>query len=723
MSVLVEKDESPALSVSQNQLLIPVPEDVPTSDKRLDDPSLYINQELSWLEFNQRVLDEAFDKRHPLLERVKFLAISFSNADEFYMIRVSGLQQKAGASPTDTSFDGRTPQEGLQALRTKYTDMLRDQCHLWRDELLPALQEERIHILEYSQLTRSQKKELKAVFEREIFPVLTPLAIDPGHPFPHISNLSLNLAVVVRDPALGERLARMKVPGVISRLVPVPSDKADTIKFVWLEQLVAANLNALFPGVDVVASYPFRVTRDADMDIAEDEASDLLQTIEQGLRQRQFGAVARLEVLPTMPADLRNLLAANLLVDKNDVYESPAHLGLTDIMQLMKLDRPDLKDPPLIQHIPATLATMLEKRTAEDAFAAISQKDIFLHHPYDNFKPIIGLIESAAHDSAVMAIKQTLYRVGSKSPIVQALADARDEDTQVAVLVELKARFDEENNIVWARALEEAGVHVAYGLVGLKTHCKLCLIVRKENGVIKRYLHLGTGNYNATTARIYTDFSMLTARQDLASDVSELFNLLTGYSRQRRYRKLLVAPVNMREKLTFLIEREAANAAAGRPARILMKMNALTDPQMIRSLYAASRAGVQIDLIVRGMCCLRPGVRGISERIRVVSVVGRFLEHSRAYYFHNGGRTPSLYLGSADLMNRNLSRRVEVLFPVEDPALRRHIRDNVLEITLKDTCQARILRADGTWVRVRPTKGEAPFNSQEWFTDHDQSYC
>jgi polyphosphate kinase len=564
---------------------------------------------------------------------------------------------------------------------------------------------------------------LKAYFEHEIFPVLTPLAIDPGHPFPHISNLSLNLAVVVRDAVLGERYARMKVPGVVPRLVTVPAEKqGDDVHFVWLEDIVAANLDSLFPGLEVVESYPFRVTRDADMDIAEDEAADLLQTIEQGLRQRQFGAVVRLEVQPAMPPNLRELLISNLLVDNRNVYEFDGPLGLTDIMQLMKVDRPDLKDAPLQPHLPQKLVSLVENRNAEDAFAAIANKDLFLHHPYDAFQPIIGLIDAAAHGSGVLAIKQTLYRVGSKSPIVKALIEARDEDAQVAVLVELKARFDEENNIEWAKALEDAGVHVAYGLVGLKTHCKVTLIVRKEAGGIRRYLHLGTGNYNATTARIYTDFSMMTAREDLASDVSELFNLLTGYSRQRKYRKLLVAPVNMRDRLTALIEREAKHAQSGRPARLLFKMNSLNDPQMIRSLYGASRAGVKIDLIVRGMCCLRPGVAGISENIRVTSIVGRFLEHSRAYYFHNGGRTPSLYLGSADLMNRNLSRRIEVLFPVEDSALRRHIRDNILEVSLRDNVQARLLKPDGTWVRIKPHKGETPFSSQDYFMDHSQSY-
>jgi polyphosphate kinase len=515
----------------------------------------------------------------------------------------------------------------------------------------------------------------------------------------------------------------MKVPGVVPRLVPVPPEKSgDGAHFVWLEDVVSANLDSLFPGLEVVACFPFRVTRDADMDIAEDEASDLLQTIEEGLRQRQFGAVVRLELQPSMPHNLRDLLVSNLLVGTSDVYEFDGPLGLTDVMQLMKVDRPDLKDVPLLPHLPQKLLSLVENRNGEEAFAAIAQKDLFLHHPYDAFQPVIGLIDAAAHSTGVLAIKQTLYRVGSKSPIVKALIEARDEDAQVAVLVELKARFDEENNIEWAKALEDAGVHVAYGLVGLKTHCKVTLIVRKEGGEIRRYLHLGTGNYNATTARIYTDFSMLTAREDLATDVSELFNLLTGYSRQRKYRKILVAPVNMRDRITAFIEREAKHAQAGRPARLLFKMNALNDPQLIRALYTASRAGVKIDLIVRGTCCLRPGVPGISENIRVISIVGRFLEHSRAYYFHNGGRTPSLYLGSADLMSRNLNRRIEVLFPVEDAALRRHIRDKILEVSLRDTAQARLLKPDGSWIRIKPRNGEEPFSSQAYFMDHQNSY-
>jgi polyphosphate kinase len=465
----------------------------------------------------------------------------------------------------------------------------------------------------------------------------------------------------------------------------------------------------------VLSSFPFRVTRNADIEIQEDEASDLLRTIEQGLRQRHFGAVVRLEINKNMPDEVRELLASNLLVREEDVYEYNGPLGLSDLFELSKIDRPDLKDIPLKTKLPPELEEAISKEQPDDLFTCLSKRDILLHHPYDSFRPVIGLINSAAHSSGVLAIKQTLYRVGAKSPIVKALSDARDEDTQVAVLVELKARFDEENNIEWAKELEEAGVHVVYGLVGLKTHCKIALVVRKERDGIKRYLHLGTGNYNATTARLYTDFSLFTTNEDLTSDVSDVFNLLTGYSLQKNYRKLLVAPINMRTRLVEMIRREAEHARAGKPARLIFKMNSLVDPQMIQEIYAAAQAGVKVDLLVRGICCLRPGVSGISENIRVISIVGRFLEHSRAYYFHNGGNKPDLYLGSADLMQRNLDRRVEILFPIEDPAQLAYIRDDVLEIMLADTSQARLLLPDGVWVRVLPAKDDVEFNSQEWF--------
>ena len=677
----------------------------------LNDPSLYLNRELSWLAFNERVLGEARDPSQPLLERVKFVAIAHSNLDEYYMVRVSGLQQQVAAAMTDVSPDGMTSAEQLTVLRERVALMLSEAAGLFQDALLPALQKAGIEICDYADLSRVQQRALRGYFERDVFPVLTPLALGPGHPFPHISNLSLNLAVVVRDPDLGERFARMKIPGILPRFVACPADGSGAKQcFVWLEQVIAANLESLFPGLQITESYPFRVTRDADLEIQEDEASDLLLTVEQGLRRRQFGDVARLEVTTAMPGRLRELLIENLLVNPADVYALPGPLGLSDLMQIWKQDRPDLKDPPLIPAVPTSLSD-----PGKSILDVIGEQDVLLHHPYDSFGPILDFIKTSVNDPGVLAIKQTLYRVGSNSPIVKSLAAARDDDTQVAVLVELKARFDEENNIEWAKALEDSGVHVVYGLIGLKTHCKVALVVRKErDGALRRYVHLGTGNYNPITARIYTDISLFTARPDIASDVSELFNHLTGYSRQRRYRKLLVAPVNMRERLMQMIAREADWTRRGKPARLILKTNTLTDIPIIRALYAAAQAGVKIDLIVRGACCLRPGVPGVSENIRVVSIVGRFLEHSRIYYFHNGGRY-QIYCGSADLMRRNLDRRVEVLFPVEDPALKKQLRDETLEVYLKDTANAHVLQPDGTYLRLRPAPGEAPFSAQDWF--------
>lgn len=681
---------------------------------RLDDPALYLNRELSWLKFNDRVFGEAQDPSHPLLERVKFLSIFHSNLDEWYMVRISGFQQQVAAGMTDVTPDGMTSAEQLAAIRKRVAPALADASAFFQNILLPELRQAGICMTKYADLTRVQQKSLREDFLQEIFPVLTPLALGPGHPFPHISNLSLNLAVVVRDPQHGERFARMKVPGVLSRLVQCPPASEDDSckRFVWLEEVIAANLDVLFEGLQVIESYPFRVTRDADLEIREDEASDLLQTVEQSIQQRQFGDVCRLEISAEMPERIRTLLIENLLVDPADVYALDGPLGLSDAMQIAKLDHPNLKDPPLIPYTPPEFAAV-----NAPILDIIGERDHLLHHPFDSFTPIIDLIRTGSRDPDVLAIKQTLYRVGSNSPIVKLLAEARDDDTQVAVLVELKARFDEENNIEWARALENSGVHVVYGLLGLKTHCKVALVVRKEkDGALRRYVHLGTGNYNPITARIYTDFSFLTARPDIAADVSALFNLLTGYSRQKRYRKLLVAPVNMRERFLEKIAREAAIARRGKPARLILKTNTLSDEPIIRALYDAAQAGVKVDLIVRGVCCLRPGVPGLSENIRVVSIVGRFLEHSRIYYFHNGGR-PQIYLGSADLMRRNLDRRVEVLFPVENSALKKLLRDDVLEIYLKDTARAHRLLSDGTYQRVQPEAGEAPFNSQRYFLE------
>jgi polyphosphate kinase len=682
--------------------------------------SAYINRELSWLEFNRRVLEEALDERHPLLERVKFLSIFSTNLDEFFMIRVAGIKQQVAAGVTVSAPDGMTPAEQLIAIRRVVTAQKELARRCWLDDILPKLHEMGIHLLDYADLTAEQRAMCKAYFEREVFPVLTPLAFDPSHPFPHISNLSINLAVAINDPEEGELFARVKVPAVLPRLIPLgggrcagPHPIASERRhcFVWLDQVIAEHVDALFPGMEVVETYAFRITRNADMEIQEEEAADLLRTIEQGVRARRFGAVVRLTIEHDMPARIRELLLANLKLTPDDIYEVRGPLGLADLMLLTKLDRPDLKDVPFFPHAPAVLRHC---RSSAELFAAIRAQDILLHHPFDSFQPLVELIEAAAEDPEVLAIKQTLYRVGLNSPIVKALMHAREQDKQVTVLVELKARFDEENNITWARALERAGVHVVYGLVGLKTHAKIALVVRRETDGLRRYVHLGTGNYNATTARIYTDLGLLTAREEIGADASDLFNFLTGYSRQRRYRTLLVAPVNLRERLSALIAREIEHAEAGRGGRLIFKLNAVVDPAMIELLYRASQAGVRIDLIARGICCLRPGVAGMSEHITVRSVVGRFLEHSRVYYFANGGQD-EVYLGSADLMQRNLDRRVETLFPIEEPSLVAHIRDDLLGVYLRDNVRARLLLPSGSYERAQPEEGAAPLDSQAFF--------
>lgn len=676
-------------------------------------PSLYINRELSQVEFNRRVLNECLSLEHPLLERVKFLAIFSSNMDEFFMVRVSGLKQQVFLGITDRPADGLTPREQLLAVYRSVTRLFAEAMDIWQQNLLPQLVENGIHILSYSQLKRSQQKRLRDYFEREVFPVLTPLAFDPGHPFPHISNLSLNLAVEIRDPDTDERrFARVKVPATLPRLVPLkPIDPDELLtptvqKFVWLEEVIAANLDRLFPGMEINAVFPFRVTRNTDMEIQEEEADDLLLTMEENLRQRHFGSVVRLEIAEDTPEVIRTILITNLQISQYDVYTTSGPLSLSSLWQLHRLEMPELKDPPLFAATPPVLRS-------ENMFAVIQRQDILLHHPYDSFVPVIEFIEAAANDPDVLAIKQTLYRVGSNSPIVRALMRARENGKQVAVLVELKARFDEESNIEWARALENAGVHVVYGLIGLKTHCKLSLVVRRDRDGLRRYVHLSTGNYNGTTARMYTDLGLLTAREEIAADVTEVFNYLTGYSRQKEYRKCLVAPVNLREKLLAFIERETAFGPEG---YIFVKANSLVDASLIRALYRASQAGVRVDLVIRGICCLRPGLPDVSENIRVLSVIGRFLEHSRIYYFRNLGE-PDLYLGSADMMPRNIDRRVEVMFPIEDVGLRQEIEERIIKVYLQDTAKAVELQADGTYMPLstQVVDGEVLFSSQAWF--------
>jgi polyphosphate kinase len=681
----------------------------------LERPELYFNRELSWIEFNRRVFEEATDERHPLLERVKFVSIFETNLDEFIMIRLAGLKDQVASRKSLRSPDGRTADEQLAAVRQSLAPLVQEVRRYWRDTLLPLLSTGYIHVLDYEQLDEQQRNTMREYFENEIFPVLTPLAVDSSHRFPHISNLSLNLAVVITDAAHGENFARLKVPPTLPRLVPVPIDtdaeNAKETAFVWVEQVIAANLSLLFPGFDVWESYPFRVLRDADIELQEDEASDLLEYIEQEVRERRFGVVVDLAVNPSMPPRIRSLLLDKLEITSQDLTVIDGPLGMGDVMELHGLERSDLKDPPFNPRVPAFL------QRGADMFAAIRKHDVLLHHPYDSFNSVIEFIRAAADDPQVLTIKQTLYRVGSNSPIVGNLLQAVENGKQVAVLVELKARFDEENNIGWARELEKAGVHVVYGLIGLKTHAKVALVVRKETDGLRRYLHLGTGNYNASTAKIYEDLGLLTCQPQLGADATALFNTLTGYSRQNTYQKLLVAPVRLRGAIVERIEREITLHQEYGNGRLIFKMNALTDPDMIRLLYRASQAGVNIDLIIRGMCSLRPGLPGVSEHIRVRSLVGRFLEHSRVYCFGNNEEA-EIYLGSADLMQRNLNSRVETLFPIDSLTLRETILQHLLEPILADTVNAHMLQSDGTYARVQPVDGEEPFDSQAWFIAH-----
>ena len=688
----------------------------------LDDPGLYINRELSWLEFNHRVIEEALDQRHPLLERIKFLAIFANNLDEFFMIRVSGLRRQLAAGALEAPPDGMTPAEQLAAIRRQLLPELARQYDCWHFDLLPKLREAGIRVLDFDELRPKQRKLLRKYFRQEIFPALTPLAFDPGHPFPHISNLSINLAVVLNDRVHGQRFARLKVPPVFPRLLRIPSEEtADSYQnlglaqpvsnnFVWIEQVVVANLDLLFPGVEIVAAYPFRVTRDADPEIEEDEAADLLAAIEQSVRMRHFGLAVRLEVDHTMPDRARDILVENLGLAPYQVYTADGPIGTADLMELTSVDRPDLKDRPFQPSLPPALST------DEGVFSVIRRRDILLYHPYDSFVPVIDFVRGAARDPDVLAIKQTLYRVGPNSPVVAALMDARENGKQVAVLVELKARFDEENNIVWARALERAGVHVVYGLVGLKTHAKICMVVRRERDGIVRYVHLSTGNYNGVTARVYADLGYFTSDPEIGADVSDLFNALTGYSHKSEYRKLLVAPGKMQQQIIDRIERTIERHRQYGDGYLAFKMNALVDKACIQALYRASQAGVKVDLQVRGICCLRPGVPGVSENVTVTSIVGRFLEHCRIFYFGNVG-DEEILLGSADLMPRNLLRRVEDLFPVKDPRLRDVLRDDILGVHLRDNVQARRLLPDGTYERVRPQPGEPELDSQLWMIE------
>jgi polyphosphate kinase len=694
------------------------------SDIDLSDPQYYLSRELTWLEFNDRVLHEAMDERTPLLERLKFMGIFSSNLDEFFMVRIAAIEQQIEAKVSQLTPDGRTPQAQLAAASDRVQKLITQQHQHFETVLRPAMAQQGIYLLDYFDLNQEQRAYLQSYFEEQIFPVLTPLAVDPGHPFPYISNLSLNLAVVIKHPETGEGLfARVKVPKVLPRFISLPIDlqvidrptrelrdnplqtSADCPQ-IWtgipLEQLIAHNLESLFPGMNIQDCFTFRVTRNADISVAEDDADDLLLAIEHGLRKRRKGgSTVRIEVDSTMPSKIRSMLQEELEVTAQDVYEVNGMLGLGDIMSFLSLPLPELKDPPWTAIVPASLRRLKATEDGGNFFSLIAQHDLLVHHPYQSFTDTVErFITCAANDAKVLALKMTLYRTTGDSHILKALIKAAENGKQVSVLIELQARFDEQNNINLARKLEQAGVHVVYGLVGLKTHTKVVLVIRREDEKIRRYVHIGTGNYNDKTSKLYTDVGLFSCRPELGADLTDLFNYLTGYSQQRAYRKLLVSPVNARELFDRLIQQEIDRVQAGGTGRIVAKMNALVDPKMIANLYRASQAGVSIDLIIRGMCCLRPGVPGVSESIRVISIIGRFLEHSRIYYFHNGG-DEKIFIGSADWMTRNLDRRVEVITPIEDPKISKDLQE-ILGIMLADNRQAWDMQSDGSYIQRRP---------------------
>jgi polyphosphate kinase 1 len=675
----------------------------------------FFNRELSLLEFHARVLEEALDDRNPLLERLKFLSIFSSNLDEFFMIRVSGLKEELDDSNV-VSPDGLTPLEQLAKVRERVLVLINEQARCLRDDILPQLNDAGLSLIPYGSLSRHEKEGLKDYFMEKVYPILTPLAVDPSHPFPYISPLSVNIGLMVHAPRevrlIGRRkdgdsrFVRIKVPSVVPRLVQIGSSKT---RFVLLEEIIEANIQALFPGMDPGSCHRFRVTRDADIEIKEEEAHDLLDVIQEELRRRRFGAPVRLEVSPDMPADMIEYLTSSLSLDADDVYAFDGPLHIQDLMSFFDCDRPDLKDTPFTPSVPQWY------ESCDTIFDAIKERDRLLHHPYDSYDCVTGFINQAVEDKDVVAIKICLYRTGPESPIPPALIRAAEQGKQVTALIELKARFDEEHNIEWARKLDEAGVHVVYGILGLKTHGKLTLVIRREGDTLKRYVHIASGNYNPTTSCTYTDLGMFTVNDAIGRDATELFNYLTGFSEQTDYRKLMVAPVDLREKLNALFDREIEHKRAGRPAHVVAKFNRLADLQIIEKLYEVSRAGVQVDLIVRGICMLRPGIPGLSENITVRSVVGRFLEHSRVFWFSNGG-DDQVYIGSADWMSRNLRNRIEVVAPVTEPDAKRYLRDVLLNTYLSDNTKARELQPDGRYMPIE--RGSEAFNSQAYFMDH-----
>ena len=691
-------------------------------------PDRYINRELSWIAFNQRVLAQALDQRTPLLDQAKFSAIFSNNLDEFFMVRVASLKSQVEAGITTPSEDGKTPLEQLLTIRERLIPLLQQQQDHYRKQLRKQLLDHNVQLLDYSQLNKQQQQWVSDTFRHSVFPVLTPLAVDPAHPFPFVSNLSLNVAAVIHDPESGQRqFARVKVPQKnLPRFVSIPtelseSDPKPIHTAVPLEQVIAFNLDLLFPGMSVQGHYFFRVTRDADLELRDLEADDLMLALEQGLRKRRMGGeVVRLEVPNDMPEDVVEMLMNGLAVEEEDLYRIDGPLGLDDLFGLMALPLPKLKDKQHSGQTPAVLARTqqhlidegaIKPEEFENIFSVMRQQDILLHHPYDLFSTTVEeFINQAADDPQVMGIKMTLYRTSKDSPIIAALIRAAENSKQVMALVELKARFDEDNNIQWARQLERSGVHVVYGVLGLKTHTKIVLVVRKEQEKLRSYVHIGTGNYNSKTSKLYTDLGLLSTRPELGQDLVELFNYLTGFSKQQSFRRLLVAPVTLRKGMESLIRREIEHAREGRDGHIRAKMNSLVDPYIIALLYEAAEANVRVELIIRGMCSLYPGREGLSESISVVSIIGQFLEHSRIFWFGNGG-SPEVYIGSADWMSRNLDRRVEAVTPVEDPNLRGRL-ERLLELYLKDNRGAWDMHSDGSFIQRQPGDGEDVRNSQ-----------
>jgi polyphosphate kinase len=676
--------------------------------------SAFFNRELSWLAFNRRVLEQAEDARFPLLERLRFLSFVSSNLDEFYEIRVSGLIQQVESRVSEPSIDGLGPREQLRRIHSVTSALVADQYKCWHEQLLPAMAQAGLVFKNRYGLTRREARWLRTYFEQQILPVLTPLAIDPAHPFPQFGNKSLNILLWLDDPdtpATERMLAFLPVPRVLPRVVCVPGSHRAPDTYIFIGEVLKLFARDLFPGYKILSQHAFRITRNSDLYIDEEEVQNLLKSIEEELYNMRKGAAVRLEIEADVPEDLLQELLKAIRLPRQHVFPIHGPVNLSRLLSVYDMiDRPDLKFPPVTPHIPAAL------RHTPNIYEVIRGQDILLHHPFDSFEPVVDFVRQAATDAAVLAIKVTLYRTSSDSPIVRALIEAARVGKQVTVLIELKARFDEANNINWAKLMEDAGIHVVYGFVGLKTHCKCCLVVRREDRVLRRYAHLGTGNYHNKTARLYTDLSLFTARPQLTDEVAEVFNTLTGFAKSPQFKHLMVAPYTLHRRMNELISREARNARKGLPARIIVKCNSLIDRETIENLYAASRAGVQIELIIRGICGLVPGVRGMSDNIRVRSILGRFLEHSRIFYFENAaaGR-PALFAGSADWMARNFYRRIEVVYPIEDPAIRQRIVEQIIGPILRDTRNARMLRPSGSYAAIPPPKGDEPFSSQDAF--------